>query len=333
MLILTSCCCLECEIFADDFSVDNLASDYTQDVGSWSVGGGVLTTTSASARLLINATSSTGNGSATVDGKVSLSGAGYRLLGAWTDANNHLYADVIVNGASSTYKVFKVESGAPTQLGTTFTFTGSTNQFLELKLCWNGAYVTSWVNGPGIFRLVFESCTMTGDQAGLEASANGGTVTFNDLYFGHHPTDDPDCPCFTGCAECIGSVSPAQTQLDVTGIVNGTGGANCTNYNATYVLPNSGTFCAFAKNISNSAGVTCSGQAEFASWTFQFTSTTNRVDFVGAFGASGSSLHFTTTSQTSPRNCLVQDTLTGDSGTAGQCCNFSSFVGVMTPLY
>lgn len=44
-------CCL-CNVFDDDFAVDNLSSDWDQRSGTWSVAGGELTTTSADALIV-----------------------------------------------------------------------------------------------------------------------------------------------------------------------------------------------------------------------------------------------------------------------------------------
>ena len=53
----TDSCCPgspTCTIFADDFSIDDLTANWTQQAGSWSIGSGVLTTASSNAILLEN---------------------------------------------------------------------------------------------------------------------------------------------------------------------------------------------------------------------------------------------------------------------------------------
>lgn len=229
-------CCGCTAFWEDDFSTDQLSTDYTTVSGTWAVGSGVLTTTSSGALIVADATSLSGHGRVSADGKLSSAGT-YRLIGSYTNSSNYLFVEITINGASSTLKLWQKVAGADTQLGGTCTFTGATNTFYTTVLCWNGATaVATLTNGSTVNCAATGSYSGTGSIAGVGATP-GGTATFDNLTFYPSPSDDSSCPhcgvstCSTRCTPL-----PAEVTITLSGIVNG----NCTtcdDYNATYVVP------------------------------------------------------------------------------------------------
>ena len=145
-----ACCCASCTLFSDDFSTDQLATEYNQVSGSWSVGSGVLTTTSAGAILRCETASATGHGRALVTAKATTSGATFRLIGSYVDTNNYLFCEVTLSGGSSTFKLWKRVAGLNTQISSTVTLSLTTNQFYDMALCWSGTYAIAVLSMSGV---------------------------------------------------------------------------------------------------------------------------------------------------------------------------------------
>lgn len=234
------CCDGNCTIFTDDFSTDRTGSDYTTVSGTWSVGSGVLTTGSAGALIVENTAGTTGHGRAKVSGKTSASGGSFRLIGSYVDSDNYLFLEVTINGVSSTAKLWKRETGSNTQLGTTYDFTGSTGTYYDITLCWNGTKALANITDIGVALARFgwaQSYTGTGNQAGLGASPNGGTTTFDNFSFNKHFDDDESCPhCGPLCALCTGGDPPTMRWQVVIPTVSNKNCVNCADYAGTYII-------------------------------------------------------------------------------------------------
>lgn len=266
--LFPSCgCCQTCTIFSDDFSTDNLATDYTTVSGTFSVGSGVCTTTSAGALIVADAAGATGHGHATIKGKVDTSGGSFRLIGSYVDSNNYLYCELVIDGASSTFKLWKRVSGSDTQLDTTYTFTGSTGTYYTLDLCWNGTIANASLDtSTSIQNYIYAG---SGNIAGFGASPNGGTATFDDLVFYKEYIDDATCiSCSPACIACSDySGLPSQVQVDVTNLSDSTCGA-CDTLNGTYVCDYIGVskcpYYSSACIYEAAASATCG--SEYVTW-------------------------------------------------------------------
>ena len=235
-------CCESCEIFSDDFTTDRLAGEYTTS-GTVAVSAGALTMTTAGAYAIENTAGTTGHGRATVAVKQTTSGGSGRLIGSYVDNDNYLFCELTVNGGSSTFKLWKKVATVDTQLGSTFTFTASTGTYYTLELCWSGDYAVGSLLSAGTRVTSFhQAYSGTGNKAGLGASPNGGTATFDDFVFHKHHIDNADCAVCHGptCANaCVDSLAGG-FEVDVTGVTTGThctlGVASCAGANALYVF-------------------------------------------------------------------------------------------------
>jgi hypothetical protein len=220
MLVPTCTCCGNCVIFTDDFSTDRTGTDYTTASGTFSVAAGVITTTSAGALIVENTAGTSGHGRAVVTAKSSAFNGSFDIVGSYVDSSNYLFARVYLNGISSTLRLYKKVAGADTQLGHTHIFTASTGVNYTVEVCWNGTYASCAIpagSGPPFISAAY---TGTGNKAGLGASPNGGTVTFDDFTFSEHYDDEPTCTtCQSsdGSSCCCGIDMPATLNLNISG--------------------------------------------------------------------------------------------------------------------
>lgn len=195
-----------CLIFTDDFSTDRTGTDYTIVSGTPTVSGGVLTTTSAGFLIVEDAAGSTGHGRAEVYGKVDTYGGSFEVLGSYVDSSNFLFVRVTINSGAnaSVLQLFKKVAGVDTQLGIDDNFSAFTNTDYLTVICWDGSYAhCQAIPGAALGPFASGVFTGSGNQAGLGANPNGGTVTFEDFTFTHHQDDNPACSqCLVGCG-CV----------------------------------------------------------------------------------------------------------------------------------
>lgn len=190
-----NCCCFDCLIYSDDFSADNIGTHLDDVSGTWTVGSGVLSTSSSAALIVTVAESDTGNGYVSVNAQASNTGTKLRVVGAYVDVDNYIFGELTLNGASSQLKLFQRTGGVNSQLGSTKTVDASTATYYPLVLCWNGdeAAVTFDIENTGGATVVAD-CSATGPIAGLEITLTSGSATFDDFNFFYHFTDDDACP-------------------------------------------------------------------------------------------------------------------------------------------
>lgn len=315
-----------CTIFSDDFATDRTGSEYTTVSGSFTVGSGVITTTSAGALIVENTAGTHGHGRATIATKQTTAGGTSRLVGSYVDSSNYLFCELTINGASSNFKLWKKVAGADTQIGSTVTFTGSTGTFYTLGLCWNGATASASIDTK--VHGVFGNFTGAGNTAGFGASPNGGTATFDDFVFDNHKTDDATCTKCGDCDFCNSGTIHQQMQAVVTSQNNGTC-ANCTNVNGTYICD----FVGSSTEVTGAVGCTWTCPVSAITCTGAGNSTISililkqeSAFFVCSFGDNGppivpSNLDYTVISSGGPRDCGAGLTLTNTASTwnDGRC--------------
>lgn len=281
MFFLPGCaCCPGCTIFSDDFSTDRTGTDYTVVSGSWSVSGGVLTTSSAGAPLIVSNTSGThGKGRVIVSGKVDTSTARFRAIGAYTDSNNYLYADLTINGASSSLSLYQYVSGSLTNLATSSVFTTSTDALYTVELCWTGSHAYA-ITSAATSKAISAASTLAGNKAGIGASPAGGTATFEWFKFLEHKSAVSSCnSCGSGeddgpvgtrtCGECLGDIGPATMDVELSGTTDGGPCAvgNCTNRDGLYIA----TASANCEWLFSSTACTCCVTSVKVTITFDAT--------------------------------------------------------------
>lgn len=239
------CPCEICTIFSDDFATDRTGTDYTILSGTPTVSSGVLTTTSTGFLIVENTAGTTGHGRVVVTGKSSASGGDFSVYGSYVDANNNVRAELTINGASSTLKLWQLASGSPTQIGTTYTFTGATNTNYTVEICWNGSSASAMLNNIN-GSVISGAFTGTGNKAALGANPNGGTVTFDNLSFGKHHDDNASCTlcrivslnCVASSSTCVGEIAPKYLRVVVNFTVGaGTCNSLCTPLIGSFIIP------------------------------------------------------------------------------------------------
>lgn len=241
------CCPDACSVASDDFTTDELAADYTTVAGTWAVGSGVLSTSSANA-VLIHNTTLTGNfGSVSCTVKSSTTGAQGRVIGAYTDSNNFLYGRVTFNATTITLALFSRVGGVDTSIASTGSAAYQVGSTVPVVLCWTGQMAVFRVVGSS---LCGGETTLADNQGGLGTATTGGAVTFDDLGIADNNYTNEDCP---SCAEPCSGCNPdyeGDYQVVIAGVTNGTFCTNCTAYNGTFeveraALSNDCTLAAF----------------------------------------------------------------------------------------
>jgi len=240
-------CCESCTIFSDDFSTDRTGTDYTTVSGTWTVGSGVMTTGSAGALIVEDTAGTTGHGRVTVTAKVDTAGATIRLVGSYVDSSNYLFVDFYINGSSSEIKLWERVAGVDTLLSAPGTFSASTNTNYTICLNWNGGVATALTTVSSVQRVARVDYSGAGNQAGLGATPNGGTVTFDNFTFVKDYVDDPTCATpACGYVETV-TCGPCDVPVDfdllatISGITGGTCGT-CSSIDGSYVLSYWGSF-------------------------------------------------------------------------------------------
>jgi hypothetical protein len=242
MAVTCGSCCLQCTIFTDNFASDDRATNWNNAVG-WTISGGVLTVVNANDNIWTVASGTQGHGRASVSAKADTTGDVLRVVGSFVDTANFLYGELTLNGASSTWKLFKRVAGVNTQLGSTKTVSTSLSTFYTLEVCWNGTTATAYLGGTTSY--ILATYTGTGNKAGLGAT-NANTATFDDFAFTNHIDDKGDCTACMGtgggvdggCSTVCTEATPSM-QMVVAGMAdNGScsGGTYCTDWNATWLL-------------------------------------------------------------------------------------------------
>ena len=256
-MMMVGCCC--CIVFEDDFATDKLATDYNLRSGSATVSGNVLTTSSSNLLLISTAQNSSGKGRSSVTGKVSVTGGRLRAVGSYVDDNNHLFAEITINGVSSTLKLWKKVSGVDTQIGLTQTFSGSLNTDYTANLCWNGSKASA-DSGANVCHGAYSG---TGTQAGIGANAAGGVVTIDSYSFKKHPDEQAGCStCVQGCSGdcCLNKPEQQAYVIEFADLTDNCGGMTwCASRNGEYILqqPNH-TICVWQYTLITSAtGYAC----------------------------------------------------------------------------
>lgn len=201
-ILWSPCCCVNCQFFTDNFAVDDLATNYTSVSGSWSIGSGVLSTSSSNAILTGNTANPSGDAltAITVDLTMATTGDIARI---YLDGTTYYIQIKVGTGA-----YIRIYTGA-TQLAEvlitratgTFTVCASVSTLADGSKAIRGRIASDTANAP-------MSGTNTG--WGLGTGTIAGTVQFDNLVVSITSAD---------CAPCnAGSVASTQ--------------ANCSSYSA-----------------------------------------------------------------------------------------------------
>ncbi len=277
------CCC--CVLYTDDFSVNNLASDYTSVSGAWAVAAGVLTTGNASGVLVLNTALPAGSTSVYVKVKVKCSntGSAARIIIDYVDSSNYWFVELQPGATNGTIKIFQRSGGTNTVKSNVALGGFQANELWTVIVCFDYVKAAILVNtlddtgtrGGGVS--FSTSFTIAATQVGLGTGTNTGTVTFDDLSVERHWDDNTGCnKCYTPCVQCVPTiVPPTQVQIDINSVFDAVGVLHCSDcngFNATFILDLQ-VNCTWT--YTNNYIACASGSAHYNKLTFSVPSSTD----------------------------------------------------------
>lgn len=236
------CCCSSCQILNDDFYVDNLTADYAQRAGTWTVSDGLLSTSSADALVIANATVDPADGIflQTLNCFFSTTASGQVMRGvvAYVDDNNYLFAEIASGTTNGTMKLYSRASGTNTQLGSTQTVTGfSHGKVFAFRLCAYNGRLSCGVYVEGSLRASLSTATTipAGYKAGLATVALTTTFSCSQIIVSRHKHEDNGCAeCYMICESCANGEQPSALKMVIKDFQ--IGGNGC-DLNGTYIIP------------------------------------------------------------------------------------------------
>lgn len=336
-------CSTDCLILpggqSDSFASDT-SGNYDTISGSGSITGGKFTTTSSDAIFLHKCELDIGKGRAYAIVTSDNAGAKGRVYGAWTDGDNHLYAELsFATSGTATLSLWKkTTAGGLVQLSTTTPVASVGAQFLTL--CWDGVEVHAGLNnGISDDAEVSANETLTGTRGGFGGDADGGTLSFDQFTLQRNIADTNGCIDCRRCAACNAGTVPEQIQVDIADLNNKPHAScvDCTTLNTTYILdslaasapggvaPN-GSSCGWAADISNGD---CLGIVKIVVIMVLVSPTVTSVGI--EFRDSGGTAQITANKNvTRPRNC--NGTLTSFTAGVSGFCDASSITVTIDPL-
>jgi len=238
--LLPSCSCcvttVACTAVTDSFTGTTITG-WTQVSGTWSQSG-TLTTSSTSA-IIINNTSppvSSGVVQVKVASPDGTTRSKLRIIGAYTDSSNYLYAELDIEKnsifleANATLSLYEMSGGTPTLLETASqnrsedcTANGGCIAFtsvVTMKLCWHAGNVSCSIYeaSPTTNWTVTGQHSQTGTGHGLGTGSAATGIVYDDYSFNSNAYDDASYSAHcTDCTSCRDSCSDGlPASLDVT---------------------------------------------------------------------------------------------------------------------
>jgi hypothetical protein len=266
-----------CTIFSDDFSVDDLAAEWTQVSGSWSIGSGVLSTSSSNAVLVCDTEYPGGVfGNHVIQTSLKASTGNYSRIIFNYHSGSYYHIEVYWNGSSS-YVYIKTSGGSTIATSAVQSFTdGVTYSFRvcverdQVFVNVNDSYVIgkSYLSGTNQFN--YTTC-------GVGTGSTSSSLQFDNYVFSYASSENQTCPdCNQPCIYCEDGVGPEFFQLtvsDVTGSSDRGDCSNCSIFNATYICYKYGTIsCSWrsdyftVENTQLDGENTCAGSGTYW-WT------------------------------------------------------------------
>jgi hypothetical protein len=335
MLLPTRCCCQTCEIFTDDFSTDQLATEYNQRSGSWSVGSGALSTSSSLA--LLRCETAADGGAMGVHASVSVTLATTsdkgRIVVAYVDDNNYWYAELQPGSPNGTLKLFERSGGTDTQRGSTVSFPGYTSGTKSLCLSIGGGLAIASVDTIAV--VYGTTPTLASTKAGLGTGSGITSVSFDTFEFKKHVSQVSACESCRGCAGCT-SIIPQRLQVvwfDVQDFTNPPlPSCDCSAAAGTWIIDriaNVSAGCAWAKHFPSSGTIgNCAGCSAPGGYVIVSVQTSNAfpggLDIIGGFnpsnGLGGVSKRHGNSPTTHDQNCHAWSNYALTVNVSGACC-------------
>lgn len=249
------CCGDPCNIFSDDFATDNLATDWDDRSGTWTVSGGELHVQDADALIVATTEVPAGADGVYCHCTISLPSSTDtgRVVIAYDDDDNYWFAELQPGGgiADGSLILYERSGGTNTSRGSTAVSSFNPNEPMELQLCYADGEFRASAQEAHIDYTA--TVTIEGTKCGVGTGAGTGTRDFDDFLIADHQTDDPECyRCKAGCG-CVGILcgcvdAPIEATVTLGGFSNGSC-ASCANLNATFIVSGEWT-SAFTSCIS-----------------------------------------------------------------------------------
>lgn len=213
-------CCCDCIIYKDSFATDSLSGSWTQESGSWSIAGGVLSTDDHSAVIVANTAHPDGDYQAQfVKAKVRFEFAGdiARLILAYDDVDNYLFVEFSIDAGCGHIQMYHRFAGSNGAIGPAYSlpFEVEVDEWTTVSLCYMpgasvedpGTLGVKVQHGSSVwFQEQATAADIPGDQGGLGTGSGGsGTIDFDDFSYQYHydAEDHPNCPDCEGGVNCL----------------------------------------------------------------------------------------------------------------------------------
>ena len=232
---------------------------WNQVAGTWTIDGDNLETASSSALAVTTNEHPDELSTHYVSVKVKGDDDGdiLRVVVAYADADNYLYAELEVGTADGILRLFQVTGGSAFQLGVDVTVTGAKSGELHtVRVCYDGEYLIVNVVGKEVY---MQAVTATGTYVGLATGAIDTLTTFEDFEWHIHydaPNNCPQCLQNVPCSRCEEGVWPARIKVVLSGIITPLGSTcTCGDLDGTWICYRQVPSCWSNSNfISNVCG-------------------------------------------------------------------------------
>jgi hypothetical protein len=247
------CCCTPSCTFVGplDFSSGAVTDNFSVVSGSWSIGSGVLSTTSSNAiltGLVDNPTDA--NTKIELTAKATGDGDAIRIILDYADANNYWFVEVVVGFTSPILRIIQRSSGSNTTKATGAIVIATNANFDVCISISRGVLVAQVVNnGSASFSGTFSNATW-----GIGTGSLSGTASFDDITVSHANDDCVSCKGL--CTHCQSGIASPTLKIVVGGIANGSCG-DCSTWNGTHYR-NYSSNCRYGDDTTEGAAI-CSG--------------------------------------------------------------------------
>ncbi|MCK9569758.1 hypothetical protein M0R72_12515 [Candidatus Pacearchaeota archaeon] len=229
-------CSQSCTIFFDDFATDDLAANWTEQSGDWSIADGVLSTSSSNAILTCNTTYPGGgfhNHVIQVSLKAS-TGKRSRIIFSYVDSSNYNFIEVYWNGTSSYVYIKKNVAGTISTVATSQVQNFTNDAQFTFKVCVSSTAAV--VNVVGETLVMTEVVSSTTTTFGTGTGSISAALYFDSVLFSKDVSETVGCPsCLLPCSQCDDGLVAAYYQVSLSGISTGLG-LVAGDFNKTFIL-------------------------------------------------------------------------------------------------
>lgn len=265
---VTMCCCPSiCTVHVnDDFNRASLGADWDVRSGTITMPGTVARTTSVNA-LVVHASASSNLVHAAVRVSLDTDGDQAKIVVAYQDDNNYLYALFTRTSTTvTTQQLYKRVTGVETQLGSTDTTTIAMVGQQWIQASYDGETLCAVISGSdvavtsGAFSWVVAEVdtAMSGTGMGWGTGTITGTAEFDHARFENQHVDNSLCRHCHTCSVCTPRQVVTEYEVVISGVVSaGACSATCPDLNSTFILTSGGgSSCSWCYNALTICGRT-----------------------------------------------------------------------------